>query len=112
MSQAIDVLEGREGNLRIQKNWSKIQKENIFWPYLILDDYIYRPEELSNLCYYEFVEKYEKVYKTFKEIKEYSDELTLKELPFCESHPGFEFSYLKHRKKEVLPISTLPEDSL
>ena len=49
---------------------------------------------------------------TKKEMKEDSDELTLKELPFCESHPGFEFSHLKQRKNEVLPISSLPEDSL
>ena len=112
VSQAIDVLGGKEGNFRICTNCSKSAKEKVYWPDSILDAYICRPEDLENLCYYDFIAKYEKVYKTFKQMKSDGAEYSLKEFPFHESHPGFEFCYLKQRKHEVVPIASIPENTL
>jgi hypothetical protein len=112
VSQAIDVLEGKEGSFRIRTNWSKARKEKVSWPDSILDDYLYRPVELEDLCYYDFVAKYEKVYKTFKQMKTDDKEISLKEFAFHESHPGYEFCYLKQRRHEVVPIAIVPDNSL
>ncbi len=60
------MLEGVEGNFCFSTNCSKTLKEKVYWPDSILDDYIYRPAKLEDLCYCDFVAKYEKVYKTFK----------------------------------------------
>ena len=46
ISQALDVLDGKDGQFRIRTNYSKSRKEKILWPDSTVDNYLYQDEEL------------------------------------------------------------------
>ena len=126
LTQAVDVLEGKEGEFRIRTNFSKTKNEKVFWPDSSLDNYRYRPPDRIGMCYYEFVAKYEQKNKKFKQIdkqKKNEDtmmidaeaeeslaemdgdcdddsqvqELRINQYPFIDEHPGHDFSHLQER---------------
>ena len=68
-SQAIDVLEGKEGNFRCRQYFSKETNEITMWPDPQLDDYRYCHGDLEHVCYYEQMMGHEKIPKMFKEIQ-------------------------------------------
>jgi len=49
----MDVLEGKEGNFCIRRNFSKDTKEAVMWPDSQLSDFLYRHKDLTSLCCYE-----------------------------------------------------------
>ena len=96
---------------------------------------------LSNLCLYQFVSGFKKVCKTFKEMNnkkngiledeadEMNDdycsdeecdevdkigrlELGKGKFPFMDGHPGKEFAYLQELKHHLIPVISVPKDSL
>ena len=137
-TQAMDVLEGKDADFRVRTNYSQSRKEKIVWPDSIFDSYRYRSsnpsDKLEDLCYYEFVSKFEKINKKFKQMNsqkidgdnhdEYRledgmndnsmSQNTLREnqFPFTRDHPGYEFSYLQRREHEVFPIISITEGNL
>ena len=83
-----------------------------------MDDYFHRPDELEDVCMYNYASRYEKVCKKWKQIKEAEDgtggdeEQQTKKLQtyaFLDDHKGKEFSHLKETKFMVIPILSLPE---
>ena len=69
VSQMHDKLDDKEVNCCIRTNYSMLQKHKVMWPDSSADDYLYRPNESENMCLYEYVSKFKKVCKKFKEIK-------------------------------------------
>ena len=67
VSQAIDVLDGKDGEFCIGTNYSNALKDKVLWQGSIFDDYIHQPDDLKHLCYYDLAAKYEKIYK-FKQM--------------------------------------------
>ena len=110
IGQAIDYLDGKDIQCRIRTNISKVLKKKILWPDSAVDDYIHRPDDLEEMCLYEFTSKYEKVCKTWKQIDRGQDDNQCERntYRFRETHPGYEFAHLKKRQFEVVPIVCLP----
>jgi len=133
-SQAMDVLNGKPGNFRIRRNFSKETEKAVMWPDSQLDDFRYRPDDLDDLCYYEQMMLFEKIPKTFNEMNKAApkkkaaasmiDDEAMdmdanddgcneeaegaateqKRYRFRADHPGFHFSYLQRQKFKVVPI--------
>ena len=113
----MDVLQGKDGQFRIQTNYSTAEKQKVFWPDSTVNDYLHRHEVLEDLCIYEFVARYKKMNKKFKQmdthkkkddaniecVDEIQSELCQNEFRFKETHPENEFSHLRERKRDVLP---------
>lgn len=127
VSQTIDVLNGKEGRFRVRNNFSKTKKESVLWPDSTVDDYVHRDGILDKVCLYEFVAKYKKECKSFKQMKGTSDVVCAEDMlnnddqiksretkkySFNNEHPGSEFSYLQERKHEVIPVISLPQGSI
>ena len=68
VSQAIDVMDGKDGQFCIRTNFSRVQKANMLWPDSAVDDYIHRPDEFEAMCSYNYVGKCGNVSKTFKQM--------------------------------------------
>ena len=87
-----------QGNGSNNSNDRENKSDVVMWPDSTVDDYRFRPIELNDMCMYEFVAKYQKIFKKFKSMdkRKKSDEadvdLLHNEYPFMEEHPGREFS--------------------
>ena len=74
-------------------------------------DYIHRPEELSNLCLYEYTMWYKKVYKSrFRQLN--AKNSTTKSYKFPQGHPGHKHCHLKRRARPVTPYIKMVTDEL
>ena len=114
VTQLEDYLEGRECNFILRKNYNKIEKRVERWPDSTAYDYVFRPRELQQLCYYEYMMKYKKGFKTFKRINreqdleisgnaDCNDEESSVRLEFQDGHPGKRYAFLTKRKFPVIP---------
>ena len=115
------TLEGEDVNVRIRS--TVVEGEVKTCQDSSADDYIYRPNTLKKVCYYEMTMKYKKEFKSKKECKSsvgvWTDEQDGDEedthgdrLYFTRDHPGRSFCYLRERKLEVIPKTSLPEGKL
>ena len=68
VSQGIDVINGKDDEFRIRTNYSKALKDKVLWQDSISGNYIHRPDNLEHLRCHDFVAKYEKIYKKFKQM--------------------------------------------
>jgi hypothetical protein len=104
VTQLEDYLEGRECNFILRKNYNKIEKRVERWPDSTAYDYVFRPRELQQLCYYEYMMKYKKGFKTFKRINreqdleisgnaDCNDEESSVRLEFQDGHPGKRYAF-------------------
>ena len=86
LTQIEAALEEKGGtDFRLRRNWDKVSKKKITWPDCSANDYIYRPKELEHMCLYEFTMKYEKEYKTFKEMSMESNSIETEDSQFSTS---------------------------
>ena len=68
-SQALDVLNNKEGDFCLRQNFDDDTKEVVLWPDSQLDDFWYWPDVLHDYCYYQFIMDYEKKPKTFNQMR-------------------------------------------
>ena len=116
VGQMLNHLDGREpGNFVLKRrNRHEEDQEPILWPDYSVNDYIYRPDSLEDVCFYEFVGRYEKGYFTFSQMS-VLDENSLPRLidgqgmHFKHGHPGQRYSYIKSAKKEYIPKVSSPK---
>ena len=71
-------------------------------------DYIHRPEELSNLCLYEYTMWYKKEYKSFRQLN--SKNSTTKVYKFANGHQGQKYCHLTRRPQLVVPIISMVKE--
>jgi hypothetical protein len=73
----------------------------------LADDYIDCPlgEKFEMMSFYEMTQKYKKVFKTLQRTGE-------DRYIFCETHPGYEFSYLMKLKHPTIRRIALPKEKL
>ncbi len=73
----------------------------------LADDYIHCPlgEKFEMMSFYEMTQQYKKVFKSLR--REGEDRCK-----FCETHPGYEFSYLMKLKHPTIPRIALPKEKL
>lgn len=105
------------------------QGNKVAWQDSSADNYFYRPNQLEGVCTYEFTMKFQQVYNTIKQIRDIesrshddSDEDDDNDpdnhqgptfrYSFIKAHPGYNFSHLVKRQKEVIPIITIPRGKL
>ena len=104
-----NILEEKDGmNFRIRRNWNDDTKETVAWADSSDYDYIHRPEELSNLCLYEFTMWYKKEYKSFKQLN--AKPTTTKSYKFAGGHQGQKYIHLTRRAHPVIPIINMVTD--
>mmetsp|Transcript_21586 Transcript_21586/g.33398 ORF Transcript_21586/g.33398 Transcript_21586/m.33398 type:complete len:210 (+) Transcript_21586:1864-2493(+) len=96
----------------LQQNRKKVER----LPDSTAYDYVFRPRELQRLCYYEYMMKYKKGFKTFKRINREQDleisgnadcndedEESSVQFEFQDGHPGKRYAFLTERKFPVIP---------
>ena len=104
-----NVLEEKDGvNFRLGRNWNDETEETVAWADCSAYDYIHRPEELNNLCLYEYTMWYNKEYKSFKQLNDKST--TIKSYKFAEGHQGRKYCHLTRRAHPVIPIINFATD--
>ena len=110
LTQLEDVLEGKEVHFILRRNKAK-DGEVIQWADSSADDYIMRPDELKNNCFYDMTMNYEKKFKTFEQMRKEEenaaggerDAESKKRLEFFCEHPGKDYSYMTKLKHPVIP---------
>jgi hypothetical protein len=106
VSQIEATLKGQDINVRIRSNKQpNVQFES--WADSLADDYIHHPlgEKFEMMSFYEKTQQYKKVFKSLQ--REGEDRYK-----FCETHPGYEFSYLMKLKHPTIPRIALPKEKL
>ena len=82
------------------------------WPDYSVNDYIYRPSDLENISFYQFVMYYVKNAFTFERMKKRGADglptLGKDELAFLEGHPGRRYCCLKKSPKQLIPQVSTP----
>ena len=71
VGQMLNYLKGQDPGYFVlkRKNRHNQNEAPVLWPDYSVNDYIFRPRCLDNICFYEFGIKYEKGYFTFAEMK-------------------------------------------
>ena len=86
--------------------------ELYMWPDYSINDYLYRPDDIDDVCFYEFGMRYEKVAFSFERLKRLNNEglpmLNEGEMYFREEHPGRRYCFLKRNNKEAVPKLSVP----
>jgi len=114
VTQLEDYLDGKECNFILRTNYNKIEKRRERWPDSTAYDYVFRPQQLERLCYYEYMMKYKKGFKKFKQINreqdleisgsaDCNDEESSVQIEFQDGHPGKRYAFLTKRKFPVIP---------
>jgi hypothetical protein len=106
VSQMEATLEGQDINVCIRSN--KLPDGQFkSWADSLADDYIHCPldEKFEMMSFYEMMQQYKKVFKSLQ--REGEDRYK-----FCETHPGYEFSYLMKLKHPTIPRIALPKEKL
>jgi len=106
-----NILEEKDGtSFRLRRNWNEDTNETIAWADSSANDYIHRPEELGNVCLYEFTMSYKKIFKSFKQINAKTNTTTKNCYQFAKSHQGQKYCHLTRRAHPVIPIINMPID--
>ena len=102
-----NILEKKKNGMsfRLRRNWNADTKETVSWADNSAYDYIHRPEELSNLCLYEYTMWYKKEYKSFRQLN--AKNSTTKSFKFAEGHQGHKYCHLTRRAHLVIPIISM-----
>jgi hypothetical protein len=112
LSQIEDELEGRsntEGKFTVRTCQTKTGS-TMCWPDKSANDYIYRHEDLKDMCLYQLTMHYKKSFakKELKSRVEGEKQSSSGKLRFTskmkKKHPGHNFAYLKEMPKFVIPI--------
>ena len=96
LAQMEDFLHGK--NISFTLRSTKGHKKKL-WPDSQVYDMIYRPDNLDNVCYYEFVEKYEVIDLLSK---------TNSILRFQRNHPGYHTRGVKEKSSCDVPMIYMP----
>ena len=109
LSQMEDELDGvsRKETFTLRYCENK-DKSLTFWPDVSANDYCHRPEDLEDMCLFQYTMQYQKFYSKKERQSEEEEERTSNKLRFTSDHPGHKFAYLKPRPKYVIPIVYLP----
>jgi hypothetical protein len=103
VSQMEATLKGQDINVRIRSN--KLPDGQFkSWEDSLAVDYIHCPlgKKIDMMSFYEMTQQYKKVFKSSQ--REGGDRYK-----FCETHPGYEFSYLMKLKHPTIPRIALPK---
>jgi hypothetical protein len=107
-----DVLDDKEVQFVLRRNRNPDTGDTETWADSSAHDYLYRPEELNNICFYEMTMNYDKKHYTFEQMRKNNDhtnvrdEESQKKLVFNELHHGRHYSYLtliKQKKYQKYP---------
>jgi hypothetical protein len=88
------------------------QGELDVWADYSINDYIYRPESLENVSFYQFGLQYQKIPFTFDQMRHVDCNglpvLKEDEMYFQEDHPGRRYCYLKKMEFITIPKTSIP----
>ena len=107
LTQMEDVLDDKEVQFVLRRNRNPDTGDTETWADSSAHDYLYRPEELNNICFYEMTMNYDKKHYTFEQMRKNNDhtnvrdEESQKKLVFNELHHGRHYSYLTLIKKKI-----------
>ena len=96
LSQLEDLLEGNEISCRFKKGGKDKEGNDTWWPDCFAHDYQWRPNEVEDLCCYELVMNYDKIYTKKNGA-----------INFVEGHPGVEKAFLIQSKTTKIPIISM-----
>ena len=87
------------------------------WPESLADDYLHRPEQLKDVCSYEFTELYKKKFYSLKDVDDEKQNGIItntksERCRFTTTHPGHEFAYLEKLRLPAVVVVSLPEGKL
>jgi len=93
------------------------QGELDVWADYSINDYIFRPESLENVSFYQFGLEYQKIPFTFDRMRHVDSNdglpvLKEDEMYFKEDHPGRQYCYLKKSDNITIPKTSIPKGML
>ncbi len=114
IGQMLNTLEGKDpGDFVLRRRNRGPNGEVLMWPDYSMNDYIYRPDCLDDVCFYQFSECYERIALSFHRMsKEDQHRMPiLKEGEYCfrDDHPGQRYCCIKKAKKKKVPKISMPK---
>jgi hypothetical protein len=117
LGQLLNKLEGREpGDFVLRKRSKGTNGEADIWPDFSINDYLYRPVHCEYLCFYEYIERYEKSFLSWQRMAKLDEdglpELKKDELRFEIGHPGRRYCVVKKSSVLKVPIISMPRNQI
>jgi hypothetical protein len=108
VGQMLNKLQGEApGDFVLRRRNRGENGEVVMWADYSVNDYLFRPECLEDLSFYEFALKFERIPFSFNRMNNRDESgmpvLQDDELAFKEDHPGRRYCYLRASKKTRIP---------
>ena len=115
--QMLNHLLGRDpGDFVLRRRNKGNEGELYMWPDYSINDYLFRPNSLEEMSFYQFSTIFEKIPFTFDRLKQLNEDglpiLKEGEMYFEEGHPGRRYCYLKQCSREHIPIVSMPNQAI
>ena len=78
LTQMEDMLDDKEVQFVLRRNRNPDTGDTETWADSSAHDYLYRPEELNNICFYEMTMNYDKKHYTFEQMRKNNDHTNVK----------------------------------
>ncbi len=114
VGKMLNTLEGNDPGAFVLRRRNKILNEEVdMWPDYSVNDYIYRPDCLDDVCFYHFSESYDRIALSFHRMSKVDQHSMpiLHEGEYCfrDDHPGQRYSCIKKAKKMKVPKISMPK---
>ena len=109
VGQMEDVLEGKRVTFIVRRcSENEIDKK---WEDISANDYLFRPTDLDDYCFYHQTMEYTKQYKQ-KGYNTEDGEAVQDNMKLGDGHPGQGFAYLGKLQNPRIPVTSIPKDKL
>ena len=114
LGQMLNKLNGEEpGDFELRRKNRSESGDVVLWPDYSVNDYLYRPNSMEDMCFYEFIASCDRIHMSFNKMNN-TDHTGMPilqdgEFPFQFDHPGRRYCYLKKSQKLKIPKISMPK---
>ena len=114
LGQMLNKLNGEEpGDFVLRRKNRSESGDVVLWPDYSVNDYLYRPNTMEDMCFYEFTASCDQVHMSFNKMNN-TDHTGMPilqdgEFAFQFDHPNRRYCYLKKSQKLKIPKISMPK---
>ena len=114
LGQMLNKLNGEEpGDFVLRRKNRSESGDVVLWPDYSVNDYLYRPNAMEDMCFYEFIASCDRIHMSFNKMNN-TDHTGMPilqdgEFAFQFDHPGRRYCYLKKSQKLKIPKISMPK---